>query len=43
MTKVAVIQEPSVYLNLEKFISRACELIAKFADKGCGMVVFPEA
>ncbi|NIO39447.1 MAG: carbon-nitrogen hydrolase family protein [Burkholderiales bacterium] len=43
MTKVAVIQEPPVYLHLQKSIERATELIAQAADKGCAMVVFPEA
>ncbi|MFV2035008.1 MAG: carbon-nitrogen hydrolase family protein [Halocynthiibacter sp.] len=43
MTRIAVVQEPPVYLNLEKSMERAVELIAKSAAKGCGMVVFPEA
>lgn len=43
MTKVAVVQEPPVYLDLEKSIARAIELIATSASRGCEMVVFPEA
>ncbi len=43
MTKIAVIQEPPVYLNLKKTMERAVELIAKSASSGCEMVVFPEA
>lgn len=43
MTKLAIIQEPPVYLDLEKTMSRAVELIAKAAGEGAQMVVFPEA
>ncbi len=43
MTKLAVIQEPPVYLDLAKSMERAVELIARAAAKGCEMVVFPEA
>ena len=43
MIKVAVIQEPPVYLDLEKSIARAIDLIAQAASKGCTLVVFPEA
>jgi nitrilase len=43
MTKVAVVQEPPVYLDLNKSMERAVELIAASAAKGCEMVVFPEA
>lgn len=43
MTKIAVIQEPPVYLNLAKSMERAVALIAQSAAKGCEMVVFPEA
>ena len=41
--KVAVIQEPPVYLDLASTMSRARELIATVAADGCHMVVFPEA
>jgi len=43
MTKVAIIQEPPVYLDLKKTMERAVELVADSAASGCGMVVFPEA
>ncbi|SMC47610.1 carbon-nitrogen hydrolase family protein [Primorskyibacter flagellatus] len=43
MTKVAVIQQPPVYLDLEKTMSRAIQLIAEAAHNGAQMVVFPEA
>src|SRR6056297_1239063 len=43
MTKVAVIQQPPVYLDLEKTMSRAIQLIEEAADNGAQMVVFPEA
>ncbi len=43
MIKTAVIQEPPVYLDLEKSLERAVELIARAAADGHGLVVFPEA
>lgn len=43
MTKIAVVQQPPVYLDLEKSIARAVDLIAEAAGQGCTMVVFPEA
>ena len=43
MTKVAVIQEPPVFLDLDRSMDRAVELIAKSAGEGCNLVVFPEA
>ncbi len=43
MTKIAIIQEPPVYLDLEKTMSRAVGLIAHAAREGAQMVVFPEA
>ena len=43
MAKVAVVQEPPVYLDLAKSIDRAVALIADCADKGCNLIVFPEA
>jgi nitrilase len=43
MTKVAVVQEPPVYLHLEGSMRRAVEQIGLAAGQGCGMVVFPEA
>jgi nitrilase len=43
MTKIAVIQEPPVYLNLGKSMARAVDLIAQAARKGCALIVFLEA
>ena len=43
MPKVAVIQEPPVYLNLGKSMDRAVALVANAADNGCKLIVFPEA
>ena len=43
MTKIAIIQHPPVYLDLEKTMSRAVELIKEAAREGAQMVVFPEA
>ena len=41
--KIAIIQEPPVWLNLERTIERAVGLIARAAGEGAQMVVFPEA
>ena len=41
--KLCVIQEPPVYLDLEKTIERALGLIARAAGDGAELVVFPEA
>jgi nitrilase len=43
MTKVAVIQQPPVYLDLQKTMCRAIQLIEDAARDGAQMVVFPEA
>ncbi len=43
MTKIAVIQQPPVYLDLEKTMARAVDLIEEAARGGVDMVVFPEA
>ncbi|MXU66228.1 carbon-nitrogen hydrolase family protein [Oceanomicrobium pacificus] len=43
MTKVAVVQEPPVYLDLPKSLERAADLIGRAAADGAGLVVFPEA
>lgn len=43
MTKVSVIQEPAVYLDLAKSMARAVDLIIDAARKGSTLVVFPEA
>ncbi|WP_294614581.1 carbon-nitrogen hydrolase family protein [Roseovarius sp.] len=41
--KIAVVQEPPVYLDKAKSIHRAVDLIAKAASQSCGLIVFPEA
>ncbi len=43
MTRIAVIQQPPVYLDLEKTMARAVVLIEEAARGGANMVVFPEA
>jgi len=43
LTKVAVVQEPPVYLDREKSMARAIALIGDCARKGCELIVFPEA
>jgi len=40
--KVAIIQEPPVYLNLEKSFERAANFVKDAASKGSRLVVFPE-
>ncbi len=40
--KVAIIQEPPVYLNLEKSFERAANFVKDAASKGSKLVVFPE-
>ncbi len=43
MIKIGVIQQPPVYLNLEKSMERAVALVEEAAHEGSRMVVFPEA
>lgn len=43
MTKIAIVQQPPVYLDLERTMSRATRLIEEAAQEGAHMVVFPEA
>ena len=43
MTKVAIVQEPPVYLNLPASMERAIGLVAHAASEGAGLLVFPEA
>ena len=43
MTKVAIVQEPPVYLNLAACMERAVGLVEKAAGDGANMLVFPEA
>ncbi|WP_068115540.1 carbon-nitrogen hydrolase family protein [Tropicimonas marinistellae] len=40
--KVAVVQYPPVYLDLERTMERAVEIVAEAAAAGAGLVVFPE-
>ncbi|SMH57945.1 carbon-nitrogen hydrolase family protein [Maritimibacter sp. HL-12] len=42
MTKIAVVQQPPVYLDLEKSLERAAELVAEAAAQGAQLLVFPE-
>lgn len=41
--KVAVVQEPPVYLNLAASMERAINLVARAAKDGAKLMVFPEA
>lgn len=41
--KIAVVQQPPVYMDKAKSIERAVALIEEAAGQGCGLVVFPEA
>ncbi|MGR3591616.1 MAG: carbon-nitrogen hydrolase family protein [Limimaricola soesokkakensis] len=41
--RVSVVQQPPVYLDLEKSIAKACDLIEASSREGAEMVVFPEA
>ncbi|MFQ5438794.1 MAG: carbon-nitrogen hydrolase family protein [Paracoccaceae bacterium] len=43
MIKVAVVQEPPVYLDLSKTMDRAVSLVERAAGDGCQMLIFPEA
>lgn len=40
--KVAVVQQPPIYLDKAKSIERAVELVGGAAREGCGLIVFPE-
>ena len=40
--KVAIVQEPPVYLDREKSMERAVALVGQAAGRGCKMAVFPE-
>lgn len=40
--KLAVVQQPPVYLDRERSTERACSLIDEAAAAGCEMIVFPE-
>lgn len=41
--RISVLQQPPVYLDLEKSIAKACDLIEASSREGAEMVVFPEA
>jgi nitrilase len=40
--KIAVVQQPPVYLDKDRSLERAVELIQQAASEGCGLIVFPE-
>lgn len=40
--KIAVVQQPPVYMNKAESLARAVELIADSASQDCGLIVFPE-
>lgn len=40
--KVAVVQQPPVYMNKDASLARAVDLMAEAAAQGCGLIVFPE-
>ncbi|MGM0561804.1 MAG: carbon-nitrogen hydrolase family protein [Pseudomonadota bacterium] len=40
--KVSIVQKPPIYLDLEKSMVRAVEIVQESAAMGCDMVVFPE-
>lgn len=39
---VAIVQQPPVFLNLERSVARACSLAGEAAREGARLVVFPE-
>ncbi len=41
--KIAVVQQPPVYLDKARAIDRAVELVDEAGREGCGLIVFPEA
>ena len=43
MVKVAAVQEPSVYLDLDACLERAVEIIGRCGAEGIELAVFPEA
>ena len=40
--RATAVQEPPVFLDLEKSVDKACELIARAAKEGASLIVFPE-
>ena len=43
MTKIAIVQEPPVYLNLGASMARAVGLVSQASGEGARLLVFPEA
>lgn len=43
MKKLAIVQAPPVFLNLNKSIEKACDYISQAAQNGADLVMFPEA
>ena len=43
MTRIAIVQEPPVFLDREKTIEKAVQLVRDAAHKGAELVVFSEA
>ena len=43
MIKLAIIQEPPVFLDREKTIARAVQLVQDAANQGARLIVFSEA
>ncbi|KAA3616608.1 MAG: carbon-nitrogen hydrolase family protein [Calditrichaeota bacterium] len=43
ISKVAAAQLTPVFLNKEKTVKKACDAIAEAGEKGCKLIVFPEA
>lgn len=41
--KIAIVQYPPIYLDIERTMARAVEIVAECAAKNCQMLVFPEA
>ena len=41
--KIAIVQQPPVYLDLAASMDRAVELVAQAASEGARLLVFPEA
>ncbi len=40
--RVAIVQQPPVFLNLDASVTRACELIHEAGGQGADIIVFPE-
>lgn len=43
MKKIAIVQAPPVFLNLDQTIEKTCEYINEAAQNGADLVMFPEA